>query len=87
MFQLPEGDRARWIDLLQANPVPDVLRQIAGTYSLGRGDLGFALVDLSPDVLTQHVQAVWTWDIERKGRGLNDDELVEELASLRFRLD
>jgi hypothetical protein len=60
---------------------------MAATYAVGRHDLGFALADLSPDAMTQHVQAVWMWDSEGNGRGLTDHQLVEELASLRFQLD
>jgi len=84
VFQIPITDRPRWIALLHEQRIPDVLRRIAETYSIGRGDLGIVLADLSLDAMTPHVQAVWTWDLDQRGRGLTDEELVAELVGLRF---
>lgn len=61
-----------------------VLREIAQQYSLGRSALGMVLPDLCDDASTPEVQAVWTWDFEKKGHGLTDAELNEALSVLKF---
>jgi len=84
VFEVPVDERFQWIEKFRGQHIPDVLRLLAQTYSIGRHDLGFAIAALAHDVSTAHVQAVWHWDIERCGRGLSDDELMNELANLRF---
>lgn len=84
MMSIPVHDIPKWKARLRQESRAAVLREIAQRYSLGRSALGMVLPDLCDEASTPEVQAVWTWDLERKGQGLTDQELDEALGVLKF---
>jgi hypothetical protein len=83
-MSIPLDDIPQWKQRLRNEPMALVLREISRRYSLGKSALGMVLPELCDDASTQHVQAVWTWDLEKKGNGMTDQELEASLARLSF---
>ena len=83
-MNIPFEDIPGWKRRFRQDPASIVLREIAQRYALKRSALGMVLPDLADEVSTPAVQAVWTWDFDKRGTGLSDEQLDRELASLRF---
>jgi hypothetical protein len=84
MMNIPAIDIPEWKLRMRQGLPSVVLREIAQRYSLGRNALGMVLPDLCDEISTPEIQAIWTWDFEKKGRGLTDEELNEALSVLKF---
>lgn len=80
-MNVPIEDVERWRARLRQAAPSTVLREMADAYGVTKSTLGFMVADLYLDVGTPAVQAVWTWDIGRTGRGLSDAELDGLLSS------
>lgn len=83
-MNIPTNDIEKWkIRLREAAPAV-VLREMAKEYDANKSKLGFMLSDLSDDISTSEVQAVWGWDIGGSGRGLSDSSLNEILSKINY---
>ena len=82
-MKMPIEDIQKWRDRLFVLAPSAVLREIADAYGANKSALGFMLSDLHPDISSEEVTAVWSWDIAKNGKGFSDAELDEILISLK----
>ncbi|MCI1837961.1 hypothetical protein ABFG95_02330 [Achromobacter sp. HNDS-1] len=85
LFSIPTNDISEWKRRLRSESTALVLREIARRYSIGRSDLGMVLPDLCDNVMLEHIQVVWNWDVECNGKGVSDEKLEALLAGLDFK--
>lgn len=81
-MQIPQNEIEKWRTKFKQNRPSIVLREMAVAYAANKSTLGFMLSDLNTDISTEEVQAVWTWDMAKNGRGLSDADLDELLKKL-----
>jgi hypothetical protein len=83
--RIPTGDLSYWRDRLLTSPPSCVLEDISRKYNIGKSELAIMLEDLYCEVDLPQVQAIWHWDINKSGKGLDDREIDEIIGKLRLR--
>jgi hypothetical protein len=85
--KLPVNHIDDWQKMLAETLPSKVLREIGIKYKVGKTDLAMMLVDLYFGVGLKEIQAIWKWDINNSGKGLDDSAIDKILGELKIRDD
>ena len=83
--KIPTKDVKTWQTMLLVSLPSKVLREIAKKYYVGKTELAMMLEDLYSEVDLKEVQAIWNWDINNSGKGLNDANIDKLIGKLKIR--
>jgi hypothetical protein len=87
MKKLPINHIDGWQKMLLDELPSKVLREIARKYDVGKTELAMIIDDLYTGVDLKEVQAIWKWDINNSGKGLDDSAIDKILGELKIRDD
>jgi hypothetical protein len=74
----------KWIERLKKEPPTVVIRDMAREYGVPKDSLAVMVTELYRGADTHAVHMIWSWDMDRTGRGLTDSELDDYLSRHRL---